>query len=69
MSVIAVKVSEDKITMSADSIIIYDEADKIPIGRGKIFNINEMLIGYSGIVSEGLYMSLFAENHTPINGY
>lgn len=66
MSVVAVRVSEDNITMSADSIIIHGEADKTPIGKGKIFNINEMLIGFSGYASEGLYMSLFAENHTPL---
>lgn len=66
MSVVAVRVSENNITMSADSIIIHGEADKTPIGKGKIFNINEMLIGFSGYASEGLYMNLFAENHTPL---
>lgn len=66
MSVVAVRVLEDKITMSADSIIIQGEADKTPVGKGKIFNINKMLIGFSGLASEGMYMSLFAENHTPL---
>lgn len=37
MSVIAVKVSEDKITMSADLIIIHGEADKTPNQQGKDF--------------------------------
>lgn len=66
MSVVAVKITDGKISMSADSIIIHGEADKTPIGKSKIFHINNMLIGYSGFASEGLYMSLFTENHTPL---
>ena len=66
MSVVAVKIYEKDITMSADSIIVHGEADKSPVGKGKIFDVNGMIIGTSGYASEGMYLSLFAENHTPL---
>lgn len=37
MSVVAVRVSEDNITMSADSIIVHGEADETPNRQGKDF--------------------------------
>ena len=67
MSVVAVKIYDKNITMSADSIIIHGEADKTPIGKGKIFEINNMIIGTAGYASEGAYLSMFAENHTPLD--
>ena len=67
MSVVAVKVYEKSIIMSADSIIVHGEADKTPIGKGKLFDINGMIIGTSGWASEGVYLSLYAENHTPLS--
>ena len=66
MSVVAVKVYDKEIIMSADSIIIHGESDKTPVGRGKIFEVNNMLIGTSGYASEGIHMALFAENHAPL---
>ena len=66
MSVVAVRVYDKEIIMSADSIITKN-GDKTPIGRGKIFEVNGMLIGSSGYASEGIHMSLFAENHTPLS--
>ena len=66
MSVVAVKIYEKTITMSADSIIVHGEVDKTPVGRGKIFEVNDMLIGTCGMASEGIHMALFAENHTPL---
>ena len=66
MSVVAVKVYDKEIIMSADSIIIHGD-DKTPVGRGKIFEVNGMLIGTSGYASEGIHMALFAENHTPLS--
>lgn len=66
MSVVAVKVYEKSIIMSADSIVIHGEADKTPIGKGKIFEVNGMIIGTSGWASEGVYLSLYAENHSPL---
>ena len=66
MSVVAVKIYDKDIIMSADSIIVHGEIDKTPVGKGKIFEVNGMLIGTSGYASEGIHMSLFAENHTPL---
>lgn len=66
MSVVAVKIYDNSIVMSADSIILHGEADKTPVGKGKIFDINGMLIGTAGYASEGVHLSLFAENHTPL---
>ena len=40
MSVVAVKIYDKEIIMSADSIIIHGESDKTPVGRGKIFEVN-----------------------------
>ena len=65
MSVVAVKVYDKEIIMSADSIIVHGD-DKTPVGRGKIFEVNGMLIGTCGYASEGVHMALFAENHTPL---
>ena len=65
MSVVAVKVYDKEIIMSADSIIVHGD-DKTPVGKGKIFEVNGMLIGTSGLASEGVHMALFAENHTPL---
>ena len=67
MSVVAVKVYDKEIIMSADSIIVHGDTDKTPVGRGKIFEVNGMLIGTSGYASEGIHMALFAENHTPLS--
>ena len=67
MSVVAVKIYDNSIVMSADSIIIHGETDKTPVGRGKIFEVNGMLIGTSGYAHEGIHMALFAENHTPLS--
>lgn len=66
MSVVAVKIYDKTITMSADSIIVHGEVDKTPVGRGKIFEVNGMLIGTCGFAHEGIHMALFAENHTPL---
>lgn len=66
MSVVAVKVYDKEIIMSADSIIVHSRDDKTPVGRGKIFEVNGMLIGAVGYAHEGIHMALFAENHTPL---
>jgi ATP-dependent protease HslVU (ClpYQ) peptidase subunit len=66
MSVVAVKIYDKEIIMSADSIIVHGGDDKTPVGRGKIFEVNGMLIGSSGFASEAIHMALFAENHTPL---
>jgi ATP-dependent protease HslVU (ClpYQ) peptidase subunit len=65
MSVVAVKIYDKEIIMSADSIIVHGD-DKTPVGKGKIVEVNGMLIGSSGFASEAVHMALFAENHTPL---
>ena len=67
MSVVAVKVYDKEIIMAADSIIVHGETDKTPVGRGKIYEVNGMLIGTSGLANEAIHMALFAENHTPLD--
>ena len=52
--------------MAADSIVVHGEADKTPIGKGKIFEINNVIVGTSGYASEGVMLSLFLENHKPL---
>lgn len=66
MSVVAVKVYDNQIVMSADTIVVRGQ-DKTPVGVGKLFSVNDMLIGSSGYASEGVYMRLFSENHRPID--
>ena len=65
MSVVAVKVYDKEIIMAADSIICHGD-DKTPVGRGKIFEVNGMLIGTSGLAAEGIHLALYAENHAPL---
>ena len=67
MSVVAVKIYDKEIIMSADSIIVYGWADKTPVGGDKIFEVNGMIIGSSGDAQELTHMFLFAENHTPLD--
>lgn len=67
MSVVAVRINKSNITMAADSIIIHGWSDKTPVGKGKIFEVNGMIIGTAGYASEGVHLSLFAENHTPLD--
>ena len=61
MSVVAVKIYDKTITMSADSIIVHGEVDKTPVGRGKSFEVNGMLIGTCGFAHEGRRFNLFGK--------
>ena len=67
MSVVAVKVYDKEIIMSADSIIVSGWGDKTPVGNDKLFEVNGMIIGSSGDAQELTHMFLFAENHTPLD--
>ncbi len=67
MSVVAVKVYDKEIIMSADSIIVCGWQDKTPVGNDKLFEVNGMIIGSSGDAQELTHMFLFAENHTPLD--
>ena len=48
MSVVAVKIYDKEIIMSADSIIVSGWQDKTPVGKDKMYEINGMLIGSAG---------------------
>lgn len=67
MSVVAVKIYDKEIIMSADSIIVSGWQDKTPVGKDKMYEINGMLIGSAGDAQELTHMFLFAENHTPLD--
>lgn len=67
MSVVAVRVNKNSIVMSADSIItLGGDKSATGRGRGKIFEVNGMLIGGVGYASEINLLALFAENHKPL---
>lgn len=67
MSVVAVKVYEDKIEMAADSIIIAGSRKEMFYGGyAKINKINDMIIGASGTCEEIGLMWLYAKNHRPL---
>ena len=67
MSVVAVRVYDDKIEMSADSIIVCGSRQELFYGNHtKLNQINGMIIGTSGSCEEGGLMWMYAQNHRPI---
>lgn len=68
MSVVAVKVYENKIEMSADSIIVCGGRQELYYGNHtKMIQINDMIIGTSGSCEEGGLMWMYAQNHRPVS--
>lgn len=66
MSVAAVKVYDDKVEMSADSIIVCGSRKELFYGcHTKINHINDMIIGTSGSCEESSLMWIYAKNHRP----
>jgi ATP-dependent protease HslVU (ClpYQ) peptidase subunit len=64
MSVVAVKVTEDKITIGADSIIAYgwtQEKDKL----AKLEEVNGMIIGSVGLAQEGALLRVYCRTRKP----
>lgn len=64
MSVVAVKVTNKKITIGADSIIAYgwtQEKDKL----AKLEEVNGMIIGSVGIAQEGALFRVFCRTRKP----
>ena len=64
MSVVAVKVTKDKITVGADSIIVYgytQEKDKL----AKLNEVNGMIIGDVGDAQEGALFLLYCKTRKP----
>jgi ATP-dependent protease HslVU (ClpYQ) peptidase subunit len=69
MSVVAAKKYPDKLVFAADSIRVsgyLTETSRV-IGKeqGKLFEVNDMIIGSVGYVMELSFMQLFARNHKP----
>ena len=64
MSVVAVKITEDKIIIGADSIIAYgwtQEKDKL----AKLEEVNGMVIGSVGLAQEGALFRVFCRTRKP----
>jgi ATP-dependent protease HslVU (ClpYQ) peptidase subunit len=67
MSVVAVKVYDNRIEMAADSIIVCGSRQELFYGKHtKLNQINDMVIGSSGLCEESGLMWLYAKNHRPI---
>jgi ATP-dependent protease HslVU (ClpYQ) peptidase subunit len=68
MSVVAVKVYDDRIEMSADSIIVCGGRKELFYGcHTKINHINDMIIGAAGTCEELGLMWMYAKNHRPVS--
>ena len=68
MSVVAVRVYDNKIEVSADSIIVCGDRKELFYGNHtKLNHINDMIIGTSGTCEEGGLMWMYAKNHRPIS--
>lgn len=68
MSVVAVRIYDDKIEMSADSIIVCGSRQELFYSHHtKLNQINDMIIGTSGSCEEGGLMWMYAKNHRPLS--
>ncbi|MBW4611696.1 MAG: hypothetical protein KME21_00125 [Desmonostoc vinosum HA7617-LM4] len=69
MSVVAAKKYSDKLEFAADSIRVsgYLTENSRVTGdeQGKLFEVNDMIIGSVGYVMELSFMQIFARNHKP----
>jgi ATP-dependent protease HslVU (ClpYQ) peptidase subunit len=69
MSVVAAKKYPDKLEFAADSIRVngsLTETSRVTGDeQGKLFEINDMIIGSVGYVMELSFMQIFARNHKP----
>jgi ATP-dependent protease HslVU (ClpYQ) peptidase subunit len=69
MSVVAARKYPDKIVFASDSICVsgyLKETSRVTGNeRGKLFEVNNMIIGGVGYVMELSFMQIFARNHSP----
>ena len=67
MSVVACRVTDDKIEIASDSIIVRStmQSKGNNINTVKLFKVNDMIIGYVGYAEDGSLMRLFSVNHKP----
>lgn len=68
MSVVTVKVYDNRIEMAADSILVCGDRKETYFNKhAKMKSINGMLIGTSGTAEEEGLMWLYAQNHRPLS--
>lgn len=67
MSVVAVKIYNDKIKVAADSIVCCGSSKKTDGNFAKLVKVNDMIIGTVGNADEGSLMWLYAETHKPFS--
>lgn len=65
MSVIAVKIYDDKIKIAADSIVVRGDSKRTDNGFSKLAKVNSMIIGGSGYCEELSLMYHYSETHKP----
>lgn len=65
MSVIAVKIYDDKIKIAADSIIVCGDSKRTDRNFSKLVKVNGMIIGGSGYCEELSLMYHYSETHKP----
>jgi ATP-dependent protease HslVU (ClpYQ) peptidase subunit len=69
MSVVAARKYHDKIVFASDSIRVsgyLKETSRVTGDeRGKLFEVNNMVIGSVGYIMELSFMQIFARNHSP----
>ncbi|GAB4208197.1 MAG: hypothetical protein Fur006_66810 [Coleofasciculaceae cyanobacterium] len=70
MSVVAARKYSDKLVFAADSICVsgyfLKETQRVTgTERGKLFEVNNMIIGSVGYTMELSFMQIFARNHSP----
>ena len=67
MSVVAAKVYDNNIQMSADSILTNGWEKDPNTNFTKIISLNDMIVGSVGNADECSLMWLYMENHQPLN--
>src|SRR5882762_1581094 len=65
MSCIAVKITSTSISMAADSIRVSGYTQSKDHSKSKLFQVNDISIGHSGLCSEGGLLYLYCATHKP----
>jgi len=65
MSVVAVKIEKDKITIGSDSIIVYGGSTQEKYKYSKLNKVNDIIIGDVGETQEGFLFLLYCKTRKP----
>lgn len=66
MSVVAAKVSKNKIEIASDAILVYDYTKHKSVNSfSKLFKENDIIIGSCGIAEESSLLQIFIKNRKP----